>query len=88
VLLRFDGIDSSGLVWLNGTYLGQHQGGYSRFRFSAAGSVRPGQDNVVAVRVNNAHNPGIAPLTADYLARERFVDYAVYAKWRGKLVMS
>ncbi|GAB4109639.1 MAG: hydroxymethylglutaryl-CoA synthase [Roseiflexaceae bacterium] len=28
-----------------------------------------------------------APLTAIYLARETFVDYAVYAKWRGKLVM-
>lgn len=28
-----------------------------------------------------------APLTAAYLARETFVDYAVYAKWRGKLVM-
>ena len=31
---------------------------------------------------------GRAPLTAAYLAREKFVDYAVYAKWRGKLVMS
>jgi len=29
-----------------------------------------------------------APLTAAYLAREKYVDYAVYAKWRGKLVMS
>lgn len=28
-----------------------------------------------------------APLTAVYLAREVFVDYALYAKWRGKLVM-
>jgi hydroxymethylglutaryl-CoA synthase len=28
-----------------------------------------------------------APLTAAYLAREAFVDYAVYARWRGKLVM-
>jgi hydroxymethylglutaryl-CoA synthase len=28
-----------------------------------------------------------APLTAAYLARETFVDYAVYAKWRGKLVL-
>ncbi|NWG20557.1 MAG: hydroxymethylglutaryl-CoA synthase [Chloroflexi bacterium] len=28
-----------------------------------------------------------APLTTAYLARETFVDYAVYAKWRGKLVM-
>jgi hydroxymethylglutaryl-CoA synthase len=29
-----------------------------------------------------------APPTAAYLARETFVDYAVYAKWRGKLVLS
>jgi beta-galactosidase len=64
--LEFDGVNQVADVWVNGTYLGQHQGGYSRFRFSAAGSVRPGQDNVVAVRVNNAHNPGIAPLIADY----------------------
>lgn len=28
-----------------------------------------------------------APLTTTYLAREKFVDYAIYAKWRGKLVM-
>ncbi|MBK9710029.1 MAG: hydroxymethylglutaryl-CoA synthase [Kouleothrix sp.] len=30
---------------------------------------------------------GRAPLTSAYLAREKFVDYAIYAKWRGKLVM-
>ena len=30
---------------------------------------------------------GRAPLTSAYLAREQFVDYAVYARWRGKLVM-
>ncbi|MFL5801958.1 MAG: 3-oxoacyl-[acyl-carrier-protein] synthase III C-terminal domain-containing protein, partial [Roseiflexaceae bacterium] len=29
-----------------------------------------------------------APPTATYLDRETFVDYAIYAKWRGKLVMS
>jgi hydroxymethylglutaryl-CoA synthase len=29
-----------------------------------------------------------APTTAAYLERESFVDYAVYAKWRGKLVLS
>ena len=28
-----------------------------------------------------------APLTAAYLRRAVFVDYAIYAKWRGKLVM-
>jgi hydroxymethylglutaryl-CoA synthase len=29
-----------------------------------------------------------APPTTTYLDRETFVDYAIYAKWRGKLVMS
>jgi hydroxymethylglutaryl-CoA synthase len=29
-----------------------------------------------------------APLTAAYLSRAAFVDYAMYAKWRGKLVMN
>ena len=42
-----------------------------------------------ALRVTEAitERRGRAPLTATYLAREKFVDYAVYAKWRGKLVM-
>ncbi len=29
----------------------------------------------------------LAPLTAAYLARKEMIDYAIYAKWRGKLVM-
>ena len=42
-----------------------------------------------ALRVTEAirERRGRAPLAAAYLARERFVDYAIYAKWRGKLVM-
>jgi hydroxymethylglutaryl-CoA synthase len=28
-----------------------------------------------------------APLTAKYVNRETMIDYAVYAKWRNKLVM-
>jgi hydroxymethylglutaryl-CoA synthase len=42
-----------------------------------------------ALRVTDAivERRGRAALTAVYLAREKFVDYAVYAKWRGKLMM-
>jgi len=42
-----------------------------------------------ALHVTNAitERRALAPLTAAYLAREKFIDYAVYAKWRGKLVM-
>jgi hydroxymethylglutaryl-CoA synthase len=43
-----------------------------------------------ALRVSDAiiERRGRAPFTATYLAREKFVDYAVYTKWRGKLVTS
>jgi hydroxymethylglutaryl-CoA synthase len=35
-----------------------------------------------------AERRGAAPPTTAYLNRETFLDYAVYAKWRGKLIMS
>lgn len=34
-----------------------------------------------------AGRPSRAPLTRSYLSRETFIDYAVYAQWRGKLAM-
>jgi beta-galactosidase len=63
--LQFAGANTVTDVWINGTYLGQHRGGYARFRFDASALV-PGQDNVIAVKVNNAPNPDIAPLSADF----------------------
>src|SRR5690349_12907868 len=63
--LQFAGANTVTDVWINGTYLGQHKGGYARFRFDASALV-PGQDNVIAVKVNNAPDPDIAPLSADF----------------------
>jgi beta-galactosidase len=63
--LQFAGANTVTDVWINGTYLGQHKGGYARFRFDAS-ALAPGQDNVIAVKVNNAPNPDIAPLSADF----------------------
>ena len=64
--LQFDGANTVTDVWVNGTHLGQHRGGYSRFRFDATEALVPGRDNVVAVRVSNAPVPDVAPLDADY----------------------
>ncbi|MGW0517429.1 glycoside hydrolase family 2 TIM barrel-domain containing protein [Crossiella sp. NPDC003009] len=64
--LQFDGVNSIAEVWVNGTRLGEHRGGYAAFRFDATAALKPGQDNVLAVRVNNAAHPDVAPLTADY----------------------
>ncbi|WP_194904279.1 glycoside hydrolase family 2 protein [Catenulispora rubra] len=64
--LQFDGANTVADVWVNGVHLGQHQGGYARFRFDATSALKLGVDNVVAVKVNNAHNADIAPLSADF----------------------
>jgi hydroxymethylglutaryl-CoA synthase len=42
-----------------------------------------------ALEVTNAiqERRNRAPDTATYVQRESFIDYAQYAKWRGKLVM-
>ncbi|MCP9206737.1 glycoside hydrolase family 2 protein [Streptomyces sp. NEAU-Y11] len=66
LFLQFAGANQVAEVWVNGTYLGRHQGGYSRFRFDATRALRPGEDNVIAVRVSNAHDPDIAPLSGDF----------------------
>ncbi|HEX5039677.1 MAG TPA: glycoside hydrolase family 2 TIM barrel-domain containing protein [Candidatus Limnocylindria bacterium] len=39
-------------VWLNGTWLGYHEGGSTPFAFEAGGSLRPGDENVLAIRVH------------------------------------
>ncbi|MEV4320145.1 glycoside hydrolase family 2 TIM barrel-domain containing protein [Actinocrispum sp. NPDC049592] len=64
--LQFDGVNTIAEVWVNGTRLGDHRGGFATFRFDASAALRLGQDNVVAVKVNNASNPDIAPLSADF----------------------
>ncbi len=40
-------------VWLNGNYLGYHEGGYTPFAFDVSGKIISGGENVVAVRVDN-----------------------------------
>ena len=66
IFLQFAGANQVADVYVNGVHLGQHIGGYSRFRFNATQALRVGADNVIAVRVDNAHNPDIAPLQADF----------------------
>lgn len=64
--LQFDGANSTATVWVNGTRLGAHQGGYSGFRLDATDVLRPGRDNVIAVSVSNAPDSAVAPLSGDF----------------------
>ncbi len=64
--LKFDGAFSVADVWVNGNYLGEHQGGFATFVFDVTPYIHVGADNVIAVKVNNAFNASIPPLNADF----------------------
>ncbi len=40
-------------VWVNGSYLGYHEGGYTPFAFDVSPYLNYGSENVIAVRVDN-----------------------------------
>ncbi len=51
--LKFGAVNYIADVWLNGVYLGYHEGGYTPFAFDAGHSLLPGQPNLLVVRVDN-----------------------------------
>jgi beta-galactosidase len=52
-VLNFLAVNYVADVWLNGRYLGYHEGGYTPFSFDVTGIVRTDTVNVLAVRVDN-----------------------------------
>jgi beta-galactosidase len=52
VSVRFESANYVADVWLNGTWLGYHEGGSTPFAFEAGPALRPGEQNVLAVRVH------------------------------------
>ncbi|HUT54306.1 MAG TPA: glycoside hydrolase family 2 TIM barrel-domain containing protein [bacterium] len=50
--LYFDGVAFHGKVWLNGTPIGEHSGGYTGWSLDATRAIRPGA-NVIVARVDN-----------------------------------
>lgn len=52
-LLKFYSVNYVADVWLNGQYLGWHEGGYTPFAFDISAALRYDSANVLAVRVDN-----------------------------------
>ncbi len=52
VTLRFGAANYVADAWLNGTWIGYHEGGATPFAFDVGAAVRPGVENVLAVRVH------------------------------------
>jgi beta-galactosidase len=64
--LQFDAASRIATVWLNGTMLGTHQGGFSRFRLDSTAALKLGQENTLTVKVDNT-KPAPGSSTADVL---------------------
>jgi hypothetical protein len=65
VFLEFQAAFDQAQVYVNGTQVGQHIGGYNGFSIDVTSAINTG-DNVVAVRLNNNWNAQIPPLTGDH----------------------
>jgi beta-galactosidase len=66
LFVEFDGVFQDAEVYLNGTRVGEHKGGYTGFTFDITSAAKEG-DNVIAVRVNNIWNPRLAPRAGEHV---------------------
>jgi beta-galactosidase len=64
--LRFEAASSVADVFLNGEKLGQHRGAFGAFCFEITALLDASGKNTLAVRVSNAPEPDIAPLSGDF----------------------
>src|SRR5690349_8167741 len=56
--LEFDGVFRDATVFVNGWFVGHHEGGYNGFRYDITDLVDPGGKNVVAVKVDASQFEG------------------------------
>ncbi|MFI1092290.1 glycoside hydrolase family 2 TIM barrel-domain containing protein [Streptomyces sp. NPDC020917] len=61
LLLRFEGAMQVAEVYLDGTRLGVHYGGFTPFGWDVTGYLQPGRESVLAVRLDNTDQPTVPP---------------------------
>ena len=57
VYIDFDGVYRNSQVWINGQFLGERPYGYISFRYELTPYIKIGEENVIAVRVDNSEQP-------------------------------
>ncbi|MGD1085246.1 MAG: Ig-like domain repeat protein, partial [Verrucomicrobiota bacterium] len=64
--LKFDGAYLVADVYVNGIFMGEHDGGFAAFVFDVTPYVGVGATNLIAIEVNNSVNDAIPPLDGDF----------------------
>lgn len=66
IVLHFEGANQETEVFVNGTSVGSHKGGYTAFSFPITSALKFGENNEILVKVTNAFDENIPTLTADF----------------------
>ncbi|MEG1287215.1 MAG: NPCBM/NEW2 domain-containing protein [Clostridium sp.] len=92
VNIEFEGAFQVAEVFVNGEYVGMHEGGYTGFTFDITNYVNPGE-NLIAIRVNNIWQPDLAPRAGDHqftggIYRDVYLNVTdpVHVTWYGTFV--
>jgi beta-galactosidase len=65
IFLQFEAAFQDAEVYVNGSRIGEHKGGYTGFSMDITAAVKPGA-NVIAVRLNNKWDPRLAPRAGEH----------------------
>ena len=84
IVLRFGSATHRAVVWVNGSQVTEHEGGYTPFEADITGAVRLGAENRITVVVNNVLTwqwipPGYVEDTPDGPRQRYFHDFFNYA---------
>lgn len=69
LFLYFEGVNQVARIYVNGAFAGEHVGGYTAFAVDITEHVRfgdAGRENLIAVQVDNGHDPFIPPLSVGF----------------------
>ena len=66
--LHFEAANQVAEVFINGKFVGQHEAGYTAFRFKINEYINSDnlENNLIVVRVDNSHSPSISPQIGDW----------------------
>lgn len=65
IFLRFGGVQSVANIFLNGTHIGEHRGGFTAFTLEITNAVRFGEQNYLRVVVSNDMRSDVLPTSSN-----------------------
>jgi hypothetical protein len=61
ILLHFDAVDDYTKLWIDGSFVGDHKGGYDAFQFDIAPFLQSGKNHEIKLIVTDSTDTGIQP---------------------------